>query len=75
MLKHCPFCGPGTRVEAWEDDYGSWRVSCGACGSSSGTTNERHLAYKKANYPGLYEPDLTPKQCVIDFWNNRYEST
>lgn len=35
--KHCPFCGPGqSKVSAYQDCSGYWRVGCGACGSSSG---------------------------------------
>lgn len=71
-MKPCPFCGPGTQVEAWDDDYGHWRVSCGACGSATGTVNDRLMAYWKKTYPDRYPADLTPRQFVIDFWNKRY---
>lgn len=39
-LLHCPFCGPGrSYVELWFDDLSQrYKVSCGACGASSGTS-------------------------------------
>lgn len=36
-LLPCPFCGPrNSIVECYEDDYGKWRVACGACGVHTG---------------------------------------
>ena len=35
-LKPCPFCGPNTMVECYQDDYKHWVVGCGACGSHTG---------------------------------------
>ncbi|AUZ95472.1 hypothetical protein PP899_gp44 [Agrobacterium phage Atu_ph08] len=44
-------------VEAYEDDYGYWKVGCGACGSHSGTLHPNH------------KPDA--KRLVIESWNRR----
>lgn len=55
---HCPHCGPGnSMVEAYQDDYGYWKVGCGACGSNSGTLHPNH------------KPDA--KRLVIESWNRR----
>lgn len=37
-LRPCPFCGPGNSVpQLWFDDLvNRYKVSCGACGSSTG---------------------------------------
>ena len=35
-LKPCPMCGPNTVVECYKDEYGKWRVACGACGLHGG---------------------------------------
>lgn len=57
---HCPHCGFGnSMVEAYEDDYGYWKVGCGACGSHSGTLHPNH------------KPDA--KRLVIVSWNRRPE--
>lgn len=39
-LEPCPFCGPGrSHVELWHDDVAHrWRVGCGRCGCSTGTS-------------------------------------
>lgn len=39
-LLPCPFCGPGQSiVSLWHDDMTQrWRVGCGRCGASSGTS-------------------------------------
>ena len=39
-LLPCPFCGPGNScVDLWHDDVAKrWRVGCGACGCSTGTS-------------------------------------
>jgi ribosomal protein S27AE len=39
-LLPCPFCGPGnSMVSTWFDDANKrWRVGCGRCGVSTGTT-------------------------------------
>lgn len=39
-LKPCPFCGPGqSQVSLWFDDGAHrWRVGCGRCGCSTGTS-------------------------------------
>lgn len=44
-------------VEAYQDDYGYWKVGCGACGSHSGTLHPNH------------KPDA--KRLVIESWNRR----
>jgi len=55
---HCPHCGPGnSMVEAYTDDYGYWKVGCGACGSHSGTLHPNH------------KPDA--RRLVIESWNRR----
>lgn len=55
---HCPHCGPGNSlVEAYEDDYGYWKVGCGACGSHSGPLHPNH------------KPDA--RRLVIESWNRR----
>lgn len=55
---HCPHCGPGnSMVEAYQDDYGYWKVGCGACGSHSGTLHPNH------------KPDA--RRRVIEIWNRR----
>lgn len=57
---HCPHCGFGnSMVEVYEDDYGYWKVGCGACGSHSGTLHPNH------------KPDA--KRLVIERWNRRPE--
>jgi len=51
-LLPCPFCGPGnSQVECYQDDYGKWRVACGACGVHTGirTDNDRRLVEKHWN--------------------------
>jgi hypothetical protein len=39
-LEACPFCGPGeSKVDLWHDDVARrWRVGCGRCGASTGTS-------------------------------------
>lgn len=39
-LLPCPFCGPGeSHVSLWHDDVSKrWRVGCGRCGCSTGTS-------------------------------------
>lgn len=59
-LKPCPFCGPGKSVvELWKDEFQYWKVTCGACGSSSGILPDT------AKFPDA-------RQRVIDGWNKRY---
>ena len=59
-IKACPFCGPGNSiVECYQDDYGSWKVGCGCCGSHSGIRPKS-------------DPEGRAK--VIASWNRRPET-
>ena len=36
-LRPCPLCYPKrTEVELFENDYGTWQIGCGACGTTTG---------------------------------------
>ena len=60
-LEPCPFCGPGNSiVECYQDDYGYWKVGCGACGSHSGIRPKS-------------DPDGRAK--VVAHWNTRPAAT
>lgn len=60
-LEPCPFCGPGNSiVECYQDDYGYWKVGCGACGSHSGIRPKS-------------DPDGRAK--VVARWNTRPAAT
>jgi ribosomal protein S27AE len=64
-LLPCPHCGPGESVvEAWQDDYGYWRVTCGRCGSSSGTVPGKPTEANLARWPN-------PRASAIAAWNRR----
>lgn len=45
-LLPCPFCGPRqSQISTWFDDMSQrWRVGCGRCGASSGTTKKERDA-------------------------------
>ena len=57
-LRECPHCIKSC-VDVYKDEFGSWVVSCGACGSSSGRLPDRK--------PGA-------RALVIENWNTRAES-
>ena len=55
-LEPCPFCGAGnSRVSLYEME-GYWRISCGACGSTSGILP---VKYQNA------------RERLVKSWNNR----
>jgi ribosomal protein S27AE len=71
-LKPCPMCGPGMSiVEYYRDDYGKWRIACGACGLHSGIRVDNSLS-KLIEYwntrpmeggePAMSEPTCTCRE-------------
>lgn len=61
-LLPCPHCGPGQSiVTLWQDHASCWKVTCGACGSSSGILPE-----------GERWPDA--KERIIASWNKRHNA-
>lgn len=68
-LSPCPHCGPGESVvEAWQDDFGYWRVTCGRCGSSSGTIPGKPTEENLKRWP-------EPRSLAIAGWNKRSKPT
>jgi len=50
-LKPCPMCGPeNSIVECYQDEYGKWRVACGACGLHSGFRADNNVKLIKKHW-------------------------